>query len=98
MGSRSQYVVSGSDEGHIFVWERGTGALVNLLRSSDAGVSCVAPHPHLLMLASCGHDPVVRLWSPEVSHPLIECGIQVKLLTTASSSDPFVSGAVRAFK
>jgi WD40 repeat protein len=98
MGSRSQYVVSGSDEGHIFVWERGTGALVNLLRSSDAGVSCVAPHPHLPMLASCGHDPVVRLWSPEVSHPLIKCGIQVKLLTTASSLDPFVSGAVRAFK
>ena len=66
MGSGSQYVVSGSDDGHIFVWERATGSLVNLLRSSDSGVSCVAPHPHLPMLASCGQDPVVRMWSPEV--------------------------------
>ncbi|EIE20239.1 hypothetical protein COCSUDRAFT_48661 [Coccomyxa subellipsoidea C-169] len=67
MGSHSQYVVSGSDDGHIFVWQRGTGQLVNLLRSSDTGVSCVAPHPHLPMLASCGQDPVVRLWSPEAA-------------------------------
>ncbi|CAL8470916.1 g10458 [Coccomyxa elongata] len=65
MGSGSQYVVSGSDDGHIFIWERATGALVNLLLSSDSGVSCVAPHPHLPMLASCGQDPVVRMWSPE---------------------------------
>lgn len=69
MGSHSQYVVSGSDDGHIFVWDRGTGELANLLRSSDSGVSCVAPHPHLPMLASCGHDPIVRLWSPEVCLP-----------------------------
>ncbi|KAK9829156.1 hypothetical protein WJX72_004226 [[Myrmecia] bisecta] len=70
MGGHSEYVVSGSDDGRVFVWNRYTGALVNLLQSDadDAdvhAVNCVAPHPIAPMLATAGAQPIVKLWSPE---------------------------------
>lgn len=66
--------MSGSDDGHIFVWERCSGSLVALLGSGagNASVSCVAPNSSLPMLASCGQEPVVRLWTPQVI-TLTEC-------------------------
>ena len=59
--------MSPSDDGSVFVWDYSTGSLVTVLESgSEGGLACVAPHPHAPMLASCGHAPVVQLWSPEV--------------------------------
>lgn len=68
LGSHDELIASGSDDGHIFIWDRQTGRLVNLLgRGSDAAsVTSLACHPHMPLLASSGAEPVVRLWSPEV--------------------------------
>ena len=35
------YIISGSDCGHIFIWDRFTGQLVNLLRADNHVVNCV---------------------------------------------------------
>lgn len=35
LGPRSEFVVSGSDCGHIFIWDAKTGELVNLLKVCD---------------------------------------------------------------
>ena len=67
IGERSDFVCSGSDGGSIFIWSSASGRLVNVLRANDTVTTCVAPHPHTPMLASCGFEPAVRLWSPEVS-------------------------------
>lgn len=66
IGEHSDFVCSGSDGGSIFIWNAKTGQLVNVLRANETVTTCVAPHPHVPMLASCGFEPAVRLWSPEV--------------------------------
>ncbi len=62
MGSGSQYVVSGSDDGHIFVWERATGSLVNLLRTFRLIGEDGAPQPLKMQPAgdSRGDQPFIR--------------------------------------
>ena len=72
IGEHSDFVCSGSDGGSIFIWNAQTGQLVNVLRANETVTTCVAPHPHVPMLASCGFEPAVRLWSPEVGG---SCGI-----------------------
>ena len=71
MGARGEFVVSGSDDGHVFVWDRASGRLANMLRApgeaADAPVLCAAPHPLQPVLASAGQEHVVRLWAPLVS-------------------------------
>ena len=73
MGPHSEFVLSGSDDGHIFAWDRASGRLLNILRgggdATDAGVLCVAPHPSDPILASCGQQPIVRLWAPQARQP-----------------------------
>ncbi|XP_069828739.1 WD and tetratricopeptide repeats protein 1 isoform X2 [Dendropsophus ebraccatus] len=64
MGSNAQYIVSGSDDGSFFIWEKETCALVRVLQGDESIVNCLQPHPSYCFLATSGIDPVVRLWSP----------------------------------
>lgn len=66
LGSRDEFVVSGSDDGRVFIWDQASGRLVNMLSSDDRNVSCVAANKSMPMLASAGSEPVVKLWSPQV--------------------------------
>ncbi|GAB6027757.1 WD and tetratricopeptide repeats [Chamberlinius hualienensis] len=63
-GSDSQYVVAGSDDGSIFIWDRWTTNIVRVLKGDEAIVNCLQPHPSLCLMATSGIDPVVRLWTP----------------------------------
>ena len=69
MGSRDDFVSSGSDDGRIFIWSQHTGRLVNILTSDDQNVTCVVAHPSMPVLASAGSDPTIKLWSPQVPYP-----------------------------
>lgn len=63
-GPRSEYVVSGSDCGHIFLWAKETGELKQLLFGDSRGaVNCLEQHPSQPILATSGleHDAKVRL-------------------------------------
>ena len=42
----SNYIVSGSDCGHMFVWDRKTAKLVNLLEADEHVVNTIQPHPY----------------------------------------------------
>lgn len=59
------YVMSGSDCGHIFIWNKHTGKLANTLQGDRHVVNCIQPHPTLPMLASAGIDYDIKLWSPD---------------------------------
>lgn len=62
--SKGQYIVSGSDDGSFFIWEKETTNLVRILQGDESIVNCLQPHPSYCFLATSGIDPVVRLWSP----------------------------------
>lgn len=68
--SKGQYIVSGSDDGSFFIWEKETTNLVRILQGDESIVNCLQPHPSYCFLATSGIDPVVRLWNPrpEVDH------------------------------
>lgn len=38
MGSKGQYVVSGSDDGSLFVWEAQTAQVVNVIRGGPKAI------------------------------------------------------------
>ncbi|KAG5681398.1 hypothetical protein PVAND_010839 [Polypedilum vanderplanki] len=57
------FILSGSDCGHIFIWKR-NGELINLLQADSHVVNCVQPHPYLPILASSGIDYNVKIWTP----------------------------------
>lgn len=58
------FVMSGSDCGHVFVWERDTARLCMLLEADHHVVNCLQPHPYLPILATSGIDYDVKLWAP----------------------------------
>ena len=49
----NDYILSGSDCGHIFGWERHTGKLVLLLEADRHVVNCIQPHPY---------EPLIARW------------------------------------
>lgn len=58
------HVMSGSDCGRVFVWERKTGRLVMLWEADRHVVNCLQPHPTLPVLATSGIDYDLKLWAP----------------------------------
>jgi len=69
-GSHSEYVVSGSDCGNIFIWDKNTEAIVRLMHGDEGGVvNVLEPHPSLPVLATSGLDDDVKIW---ISGPELE--------------------------
>ncbi|KAJ8351773.1 hypothetical protein SKAU_G00232490 [Synaphobranchus kaupii] len=58
------FVMSGSDCGHIFIWDRRTAEHVMLLEADNHVVNCLQPHPYDPILASSGIDYDIKIWSP----------------------------------
>ncbi|XP_053296712.1 DDB1- and CUL4-associated factor 6 isoform X2 [Pleuronectes platessa] len=64
----NNFVMSGSDCGHIFIWDRHTAEHLMLLEADNHVVNCLQPHPYDPILASSGIDYDIKVWSPlEVS-------------------------------
>ncbi|KZC08979.1 DDB1- and CUL4-associated factor 6 [Dufourea novaeangliae] len=60
----NDFVMSGSDCGHVFVWEKETARLCMLLEADHHVVNCLQPHPYLPLLVTAGIDYDVKLWAP----------------------------------
>uniref|UniRef100_A0A8C3WGK3 DDB1 and CUL4 associated factor 6 n=1 Tax=Catagonus wagneri TaxID=51154 RepID=A0A8C3WGK3_9CETA len=60
----ANFVMSGSDCGHIFIWDRHTAEHLMLLEADNHVVNCLQPHPFDPILASSGIDYDVKIWSP----------------------------------
>lgn len=58
------FIMSGSDCGHIFVWQRHTGKVVKTLLADHRVVNRVQPHPTLPYLLSSGIDYNIKVWAP----------------------------------
>lgn len=56
--------MSGSDCGHVFIWNRQTGKVVSVLQADTRVVNRVRPHPYEPILATSGIDYDIKLWTP----------------------------------
>ena len=63
-GLRDDYIVSGSDDGRIFFWEKKSGRLLGALAGDTRVVNCVQRRENDLLLATSGIDHDIKLWHP----------------------------------
>lgn len=63
-GGRSDYVVSGSDDGNIFIWNKQTSDIEHMLQGDSEVVNCIVGHPFDCVLASSGIENNVKLFKP----------------------------------
>jgi len=64
-GPNSEFVVSGSDCGHIFFWDKEGEDIVHMVEGDKEGVvNCLEPHPNLPIMATSGLDNQVKIWTP----------------------------------
>ncbi|KAF8778809.1 DDB1- and CUL4-associated factor 6 like protein [Argiope bruennichi] len=66
------FIMSGSDCGHIFIWDRHTTELVMLMEADHHVVNCLQPHPFDPILASSGIDYDIKLWAPTREEPFFD--------------------------
>eukprot|EP01117_Protostelium_nocturnum_P006555 TRINITY_DN2361_c0_g1_i1.p1 TRINITY_DN2361_c0_g1~~TRINITY_DN2361_c0_g1_i1.p1 ORF type:complete len:663 (+),score=193.88 TRINITY_DN2361_c0_g1_i1:64-2052(+) len=70
--SVSSYVATGSDCGNVFIWEKHTGELVQLIKGDHSIVNGLAPHPFLPHLAVCGIDSYAKILEPSSETPTFD--------------------------
>ncbi|CAN8276783.1 unnamed protein product [Cochlearia groenlandica] len=63
-GPKSEYVVSGSDCGRIFIWRKKDGELLRAMEADKHIVNCVESHPHMPVMCSSGIETDIKIWSP----------------------------------
>ncbi|KAK6503523.1 hypothetical protein TWF481_008538 [Arthrobotrys musiformis] len=64
-GLQDEYVVSGSDCGHVFIWDKETAEPVQILHGDSSVVNVVQGHPTEPMLAVSGIDDTIKIFSPD---------------------------------
>ncbi|KAL8834208.1 MAG: hypothetical protein Q9170_003865 [Blastenia crenularia] len=64
-GLDDEYVVSGSDSGHLFIWDKKTSEIVNILQGDGEIVNVVQGHPYEPVLAVSGIDSTIKIFSPD---------------------------------
>lgn len=69
MGPRDDFVVSGSDDGNFFIWNKSTGKLHDILEGDGSVVNVIESHPHLPVIATSGIDYTVKV-------SLVECSCE----------------------
>lgn len=63
-GPNDEYIMSGSDCGHIFIWKKKEAKLVRLMVGDQHVVNQLEAHPHIPILATCGIEKNVKIWAP----------------------------------
>lgn len=90
MGPNDEYVMSGSDCGHIFIWKKRGGKLVRAMLGDRRVVNQLESHPHITFLASCGIERSVKLWTP-VSNDVMSLPENIEKVIITSPLDQCVS-------
>ncbi|KAF1991963.1 hypothetical protein K402DRAFT_450119 [Aulographum hederae CBS 113979] len=62
LGLNDEYVASGSDSGHLFIWDKKTSQLVNILEGDGEVVNVIQGHPYEPVVAVSGIDHSVKVF------------------------------------
>lgn len=64
-GLHSEFIMSGSDCGNLFIWDKNTEAIVQWKHGDDGGVvNCLEGHPKFPIIATSGLDSDIKIWYP----------------------------------
>jgi WD40 repeat protein len=64
-GRNSEYVISGSDCGNVFIWDKTSEKCIWYDKGDDDGtVNVLEPHPHFPIIATSGLEHDIKIWSP----------------------------------
>ncbi|KAI9724841.1 MAG: hypothetical protein M1812_000117 [Candelaria pacifica] len=86
-GLQDEYVVSGSDDGNLFIWDKKTAQLVNILEGDGEVVNVVQGHPYEPMLAVSGIDNTIKIFSPDQrAQENARNGVNISDIGTSGSS------------
>ncbi|KAJ4357324.1 uncharacterized protein N0V89_001899 [Didymosphaeria variabile] len=66
-GQNDEYVVSGSDCGHLFIWDRKTAQIINILEGDGEVVNVVQGNPYEPTMAVSGIDHTIKIFSPDAN-------------------------------
>ncbi|KAG2174630.1 hypothetical protein INT44_006894, partial [Umbelopsis vinacea] len=66
-GPNDEYVVSGSDEGNAFFWDKKTTRIVQILKADDETVNVIQGHPYNPVVAISGIDNTVKIFEPNAN-------------------------------
>ncbi|ETO24141.1 hypothetical protein RFI_13018, partial [Reticulomyxa filosa] len=69
LGPRSEYVASGSDCGHVFIWRKSDGEIVNILQGDENITNVVQGNPVTCSLVTSGLDDTVKFFIPTADEP-----------------------------
>jgi WD repeat-containing protein 42A len=70
-GRNSEYVISGSDCGHVFIWDKTSEKCIWYGKGDDDGtVNVLEPHPHFPIIATSGLEHDVKIWAPLSQEPV----------------------------
>lgn len=61
-GPRDEYICTGSDSGHAWIYEKATGAVVSFWKADQSTCNGVVPHPTLPIFVTYGIDSTAKLW------------------------------------
>ncbi|KAI0698580.1 WD40-repeat-containing domain protein [Cytidiella melzeri] len=64
LGPQDEYVVSGSDDGHWFMWNKNSHRLHDILEGDSCVVNVIEGHPSLPLVAVSGIDTTVKIFAP----------------------------------
>ena len=68
-GSDRPFLVTGSDDQTVRVWDYHTKSCVRVLEGHTSNVSAVIFHPQLPFLLSAGEDSTLRIWNAQTFRP-----------------------------
>lgn len=78
-GPRSEFVMSGSDCGNCFFWDKQNESIVQWMAADEKGaVNVLEPHPSFPFVATSGIDDDIKIWvssSEKVRKGEIECAM-----------------------
>ena len=61
-GPNDEYICTGSDSGHAWIYEKSTGAVVSFLKADNSTCNGIVPHPKLPYFITYGIDSTAKLW------------------------------------
>ena len=61
-GPNDEYICTGSDSGHAWIYEKDSGAVVSFLKADNHTCNGIVPHPSLPYFITYGIDSTAKLW------------------------------------